>query len=311
MTKKDFLLSIIIPVYNEEDGIDPLMSRIIPVLNAYNYELIFVDDGSKDKTFQKLKGYTSKNDRIKVISFVRNFGHQMALSAGYAQAKGDAVVSIDADLQDPPELITQMVEEWQKGYQVIYAQREERDDSFFKKQTASIFYKLINFLSDTPIPHDVGDYRLLDREVVDFLNKLPERKDFLRGIVAWGGYKSTKILFKRDRRETGKTHYPLAKMLDLALNGITSFSIKPLRMVTFFGLLVSLFSIVEIAYKVIEHILFPEIYWQPGWASLFFAIVFLGGVQLMTIGIIGEYIGKIYRQIQSRPHYLIKEKIHV
>jgi dolichol-phosphate mannosyltransferase len=304
---KQFLLSIIVHFYNELEGISLFLERLLPVAQKYDYEIIFVNDGSTDKTSSLLEEFASKNKHIKVISFIRNFGHQMALMAGYDHAKGDAVITIDADLQDKPELIPELIDKWEQGYKVVYAKREERDDSYFKKQTASLFYQIINFLSDTPIPKDVGDYRLMDKQVVQFLTHLSERKDFLRGIVAWGGFKSTDVYFKRDKRTTGTTHYPLSKMIDLAMNGITSFSTKPLRMATYLGFLSSFFSVLVIVFKLIQHALFPQTYWLPGWASLFFAVVFLGGVQLITIGIIGEYIGKIYKHIQARPNYLIKD----
>lgn len=306
-----FLLSVIIPVFNEEKNITPLIKTLLSILKNYQYEVIFIDDGSTDKTADEIKKYSFKNKNIKLVSFTRNFGHQMALTAGYHFAKGDCVVSLDADLQDPPEIIPQMIEKWQKGAKIVYAKRERREgESFFKKQTAYFFYKIINFLSETPIPKEVGDFRLLDRTVVDFLNQLPERSRFLRGLVAWPGYKTDAVLFTRKKRLAGTTHYPFSKMVNFALEGITSFSIKPLRLAIYLGFLTSFFSIFIILIKSIQHFVFHVGDWLPGWASLFFSIVFLGGVQLITIGIIGEYIGKIYQEIQKRPQYLIKEKVN-
>lgn len=309
---KDFLLSIIIPVYNEENNIDPLLHRLLPIVDKYRFEIIFVNDGSKDGTDEHIKRYIRENKHIKLVSFNRNFGHQMALTCGYTLSKGDCILSLDADLQDSPEIIPEMIEKWQRGAKIIYAQRIKRHgDDLFKQITAKLFYRFINFLSDTPIPQDIGDFRLLDREVVNFLNKLPEQSRFLRGLVAWGGYQVEYVRFEREKRYAGETHYPLSKMVNLAFDGITSFSTKPLRMATYLGFLTSLFSVVVVMYKVIEHTLFPNVEWLPGWASLFFSIVFLGGVQLITIGIIGEYISKIYREIQRRPQYLIKESVNI
>ena len=307
----NFFLSIIIPVFNEEKNIQPLLKRLLKVVKKYNFEIIFVSDGSTDKTEEVIKNEAKKEKRIKLISFLRNFGHQMALFAGYEHAKGDVVISLDADLQDPPEIIPKMIEAWQKGAKVVYAKREERKvDSFLKKITAQIFYNLLNFVSDVSIPSDVGDFRLLDRKVVEFLKGLCEKPRFLRGLVAWPSFPSTFVYFKREKRLFGKTHYPLPKMVNFALEGITAFSIKPLRLATYLGFLTSFFAILIIIIKSFQHFILKQGDWLPGWASLFFAIVFLGGVQLITIGIIGEYVGKIYQEIQKRPNYLVKEKIN-
>jgi dolichol-phosphate mannosyltransferase len=307
----NFLLTIIVPVYNEQDNIEPLIRRLLPILKNYQYELIFVDDGSKDKTPQIIKKQAQKNQNIKLISFYRNFGHQMALSAGYETAKGDCVVTIDADLQDPPEIIPQMINKWRKGVKIVYAKRKEREgENFFKKFTASFFYRLINFLSDISIPQEVGDFRLLDKEVVEFLKNLQEKPSFLRGLVSWGGFSTEFVYFKREKRFAGETHYGFFKMLNFALEGITSFSIKPLRIATYFGFLSGMLGFIGIIYKLIERIIYPQQF-TVGWAGLFTAIMFLGGIQLITIGIIGEYIGKIYQEIQKRPKFLIKEKINL
>lgn len=307
----NFLLSIIIPVFNEEKSIDPLLKRLLSIVKNYNYEIIFVNDGSKDNTPNVIKEKTSKNKNLKLISFQRNFGHQMALSAGYQFAKGDCIVTIDSDLQDPPEIITQMIEKWKKGTKIVYAKREKRDvDSFMKKYTALLFYKFINFLSDTPVPEDVGDYRLLDREVVDYLNQLPERSRFLRGLVAWGGFSTDFVYFTREKRFAGVTHYPFSKMLNFAFDGITSFSIKPLRLASYLGFIAASMGFLGIIYHLIRKIVHPQFY-VIGWTGLFVGIMFLGGIQLLTIGIIGEYVGKIYKEVQQRPNFLIKEKINL
>lgn len=307
----NFLLSIVIPVYNEEQNIKPLLKKLLPVIKSYQNEIIFVDDGSKDNTAKIIKEEAKKASNIKLVSFLRNFGHQMALTCGYQMAKGDCVITLDADLQDPPDIIHNMLGKWQRGAKIVYAKREKRDvDNWFKKLTAHFFYTLINFLSDSPIPQDVGDYRLLDKDVVNFLNNLPEQSRFLRGLTAWGGFPTEYVFFQREKRFAGETHYPFSKMLNFALEGIASFSTKPLRLATYFGFLTSAFSVFVIVYKSIQHFILGQGDWLPGWASLFFSIVFLGGVQLITIGIIGEYIGKIYQEVQRRPQYLIKEKVN-
>lgn len=307
-----FLLSIVIPVYNEESNINPLLQRLTPILKNYDYEIIFVSDGSKDDTDKLIKQSAMKNNRIKLIAFTRNFGHQMALSAGYEASKGNCVITMDADLQDPPELVTKMVSKWQKGAKIIYAKRDEKRnvDNIFKKQTAYLFYRFINFLSDTPIQNNVGDYRLLDRQVVNFLNNLPERSRFLRGLVAWGNYPTDYVYFKREKRFAGETHYTLSKMMNFALDGITSFSTKPLRIASYLGFTTATFGFLGIIYELIRKLIHPQFY-VIGWTGLFVSIMFLGGIQLITIGIIGEYVGKIYHEVQKRPQFLIKEKVNL
>ncbi len=310
-----FLLSVVIPVYNEEHNIQPLLERLLPVIKKYSFEIIFADDGSKDRTVKEIRRYCDKTPEIKYLSFNRNFGHQAALSAGYMYAKGDCVVSIDADLQDPPEIIPKMVSEWEAGAQIVYAQRKKREgDGWFKKWSASVFYSFIAYMSDVPIPQQVGDFRLLDKEVVRFLNDLPERSRFLRGLVVWSGYKSAIVLFDRERRHKGKTHYSLSKMVNFALDGITSFSTKPLRIATYLGFFAAFLGFLGIIYAIIGRLLNPPFFphdWVTGWTALFVGIMFLGGVQLISIGIIGEYIGKIYNEVQKRPQFVIKEKINI
>lgn len=312
--KKDFLLSIIIPVYNEEKNIAPLLEQITSLVKQYDYEVLFINDGSTDSTSKEILKHT-KNSSVKYIEFNRNFGHQMALSCGYLLAKGDAVISMDADLQDPPEIIVEMINKWQEGSMIVYAQRTERGvDTPIKRWTAKLFYNFINMLSDTPIPQNVGDFRLLDRQVVDYLNELPEHSRFYRGLVAWGGFPSTYITFKREARLSGKTHYTFSKMANFALDGITSFSTKPLRMATLIGFWSAIIGFLGIVYALIGRFLHPVFFpqeWVTGWTGLFVAIMFLGGIQLITIGIIGEYIGKIYTQVQQRPRYVIKSKVNL
>jgi dolichol-phosphate mannosyltransferase len=303
----NFLLSIIIPVFNEEKNISPLLDRLLPIIKDYQYEVIFVSDGSTDSTASEIKKHAEKNTQIKFVNFYRNFGHQMALTCGYRFAKGDCVITIDADLQDPPEIIHEMIVKWQAGAKVVYAKRKTREvDTFFKKQTAAYFYKFINFLSETHIPEEVGDFRLLDKEIVLFLNNLPEQSRFLRGLVAWGGYPAEYVYFKRERRHTGETHYTLSRMLNFAMDGIISFSTKPLRLASYMGFLSAAVGFLGIIYAIIGKIVHP-VGWVTGWTALFVGIMFVGGVQLLTIGIIGEYISRIYIEIQKRPQYLIKE----
>ena len=307
-----FLLSLVIPVYNEEQNIPHLLKRLLPVLKNYQYEIIFVDDGSADNTAGVIKEKIRGDSHIKLARFSRNFGHQMALSCGYLMSKGNAVITLDADLQDPPEIIPLMLQKWEKGAKIVYAKREKRNvDTFFKKYTALLFYKFINYLADTPIPQDVGDFRLLDQVVVRFLNDLPERQRFLRGLVAWPGFPTDYVHFSREKRFAGSTHYTISKMANFALEGITSFSSKPLRLSTYLGFTVSAFSVLVILVKSVQHFVLHQGDWLPGWASLFFSIVFLGGVQLITIGIIGEYVGKIYQEVQKRPKFFIREKINL
>lgn len=308
---KDFLISIVIPVYNERENLSPLLKKLLPILKNYKYEIVFVDDGSSDQTVDEIKKHASKNGNIKLLSFYRNFGHQIAISAGYLSASGHCVISMDADLQDPPETIPQMINKWHKGAKIVYAKRTSREfDSPAKRFTANLFYRFINLMSDISIPQDVGDFRLLDREIVDFLNKLPEQSRFLRGLVAWGGYPAEYVYFKRQKRNAGETHYTFSKMVNFALEGITSFSTKPLRLATYLGFISATVGILGIIYAVLGKIFLPK-YWVPGWTALFVGIMAFGGVQLITIGIIGEYIAKIYKEVQNRPHYLIKEKVNL
>lgn len=310
--KQSFLLSIIVPVFNEAGNIDTLVERLTQVVKNYNYEIIFVNDGSRDKTEEDVKKYCSQDSRIKLISFTRNFGHQNALSAGYENANGDCIVTIDADLQDPPELIHEMIEKWQTGDDIVYAKRKTRHkDSFVKKFTAWGFYWFINKLSEIPIPTDVGDYRLLDRTVVDYLNNLPEHARFLRGLVAWSGHKTSYVYFDRAARHAGETHYPIRKMLNFALTGITAFSTKPLRFVVYFGFLTAALGFAGMVYALARRILLPHEFWVTGWTAIFVAIMFFSGVQILILGVVGEYIGKIFGQVQGRPLYLVKEKVNL
>lgn len=305
------LISIVVPCYNEEAVIVETVKRLISVcdtIECYDFELLFIDDGSTDQTRLMLRQLADLIPRIKVIGFSRNFGHQIAVSAGIDHARGDAVVLIDADLQDPPEIIRDMVSLWESGYDVVYATRTERSgESAFKKQTARLFYRLLNRLSDVPIPLDTGDFRLMARNVVHVLRKMPERDRFIRGMVSWVGFKQVALPYRREERFAGESKYPLKKMLRFATDGILSFSLKPLRLSITLGLLSSACAFLGIIYALFVRLLTNS--WVEGWAGIFIAILFIGGVQLVTVGIVGEYVGRIYNEVKRRPLYLVDEVI--
>jgi len=303
------LLSVVIPCYNEEEVLGETMKRLkafCSELQNLDVELIFVDDGSHDRTRELLKGFAAEDPRIKVIGFARNFGHQIAVTAGIDAANGDAVVLIDADLQDPPEVVHQMIAKWREGYDVVYGTRAERlGESVFKLATARAFYRLFNRLSDVPIPLDTGDFRLMGRNVVDTLRAMPERDRFVRGMVSWAGFKQTALLYSRAVRFAGESKYPLRKMLSFTADGILSFSSKPLQMSVAMGIVCAAFAFLGIIYALLLR-LFTNI-WVEGWTALMIAVLFIGGVQLVSMGILGEYIGRIYNEIKGRPLYVVQE----
>ena len=307
-------ISVIIPMYFEEEVVNECYTRMKEVLNKidnYDYEIICVNDGSKDKTLQILEELTAKDKKLKVISFARNFGHQCAVTAGLKFITGDCAVIIDADLQDPPELIPEMVELWEKGNEVIYGKRKTREgESFFKLFTAKMYYKTLNSLTDVEIPRDTGDFRLVDRKVIDVMNAMPEHNKFLRGLWGWIGFNQIPFEYERKERFAGKTKYPLKKMLKLASDGIIGFSTKPLKIVGFFGLLSILISIILLVYSILSFVL----KWNnltPGWASIMVSITFFAGVQLISIWIMAEYIGRIYDESKGRPQYIINKTINI
>jgi polyisoprenyl-phosphate glycosyltransferase len=308
---KKKLLSLVVPCFNEEEVISETFKRLnsfCKELRGLDVEIIFIDDGSKDKTRELLKKYAAEDGRIKVICFTRNFGHQIAVTAGIDAAVGDAVVLIDADLQDPPEVIHQMIDKWKDGYDVVYGTRSDRPgESAFKLATARGFYRLLNKLSDVPIPLDTGDFRLMSRAVVDILQAMPERDRFIRGMVSWIGFKQTALQYKRAERFAGHSKYPLRKMLRFATDGILSFSTKPLQMSVGVGIISAAIALMGIAYALFLRI-FTSI-WVEGWTALMIATLFIGGVQLVCIGILGEYIGRIYNEIKNRPLYVVQEYI--
>lgn len=304
-------LSVIIPVFNESESIIECHSRVCSVLESLNEasEIIYVNDGSTDDSWEQLFELSSpaKHVTITTINLSRNFGKEAAMSAGLVEAKGDAVILLDADLQDPPELIPEMLSEWRKGYDVVDMKRKSRDgESWFKIFTASLFYKVINNLSDLPIPENVGDFRLLDRKVVDQINQLPEKTRFMKGLFAWPGFRRTTLEFNRDPRIAGETKWNYTKLIHLAFEGITSFSTKPLRVATMAGLFTSACAIAMMLFVLFKTVLFGEM--VAGYPTLITVILLLGGVQLLSIGLMGEYVGRLFIEAKGRPLYLIMDK---
>ena len=304
----------IIPMYNEEESLPHLYSRLVALgekIENYDLEFLFVYDGSKDNTLPILMERADIDKNVKVISFARNFGHQCAVTAGLQYVTGDAIVIIDADLQDPPELIPDMLKLWEDGNDVIYGKRKSREgESKFKLLTASMFYKTLNALSDVEIPKDTGDFRLVDRKVVDVINSLPEHNKFLRGLFSWVGFKQTPFEYERKERFAGKTKYPLKKMLKLAQDGIFSFSTKPLRIVGTMGIISIAISIIILIYAILSYI-FNWNNLAAGWTSLMVTMTFLSGMILISLWMIGEYIGRIYDETKRRPQYIIEKTINI
>ncbi|MGC2128866.1 MAG: glycosyltransferase family 2 protein [Candidatus Aquilonibacter sp.] len=307
------VLSIVVPLYNEEGNVAPLVERIVAIAGrlegAPSYEIVLVNDGSTDRTLERIRDELARHEHIVLVNLSRNFGHQLAASAGMDIAQGDAVILMDGDLQDPPELIVDFMAKWREGYDVVYAVRRTRKgESPFKLFTARLFYRVIKRLTKVSIPVDTGDFRLMSRRVVEALKRSPERHRFLRGMVSWVGYNQIGIEYDRDERYSGLTKYPLPKMLRFAIDVITSFSDVPLRFASYLGFISSavafVYALVVIAYKLFS--LHPPGY-TPGWASTIVAVLFLGGVQLISLGILGEYIGRIYDEVKGRPLYLISD----
>ncbi len=307
----DVLLSVVVPCMNEEGVLRETNRRLVAVLEgiSLNFEIVYVDDGSKDSTPDLLRELQAHDLRIRVVRFSRNFGHQIAITAGLEHASGDAVVIIDADLQDPPEVILDFVAKWLDGYDVVYVVRTERDgETAFKLWTAKLFYRFIRHLSDTRIPLDSGDFRLMDRRVVDALLSMPERDRFVRGMVSWLGFSQTAVEYRRASRLAGVTKFSFFKMLRFALDGIFSFSILPLRLATWTGFTASGLAICGIVIVLLDRVLgVPGL--VRGWSSAIIAQLFIGGVQLICIGIIGEYVGRIYGESKRRPLYIVQERM--
>ena len=307
------LVSIIVPLYNEELVIDALHARLLALIdgNKLNCEVVFVNDGSRDGTLGKAKEICRNDPRFKLLSFSRNFGHQLAVTAGMDAARGDAVVIIDADLQDPPEVLLTMIEKWRAGYDVVYGVRTRREgETFFKRASAALFYRLLKQLTNVSIPVDTGDFRLMDRRVVDELCRMRERFRFVRGMVSWVGFKQDKVEYVRAERFAGETKYPLPKMMRFAVDGMLSFSHVPLKLSSMLGLASSVLAFAFMIYGFVIRYFFPE-QAIPGWASLFVAVLFLGGVQLICIGILGEYVGRIYDEVKQRPLYIVGEQANL
>lgn len=300
--------SIVAPIYNEIDNLPILYQRVKEVMDSSGepWELLLVDDGSTDGSTDKIRELAGMDERVRPVIFARNFGHQIAVTAGLDYACGDAVVIIDADLQDPPEVILELAEKWREGYDVVYAVRAEREgESWFKKFTASLFYRIILRITDVKIPLDTGDFRLIDRKVVNVIKTMRERHRFLRGMAAWVGFKQIGVEYKRAARHTGVTKYPFRKMLRLALNAVTSFSYFPLQVATYIGFVAAGIAILAIPVVVYMRMTGSQAFF--GQATTLISVLFLGGVQLISLGILGEYIGRLYDEAKGRPLYIVRE----
>ncbi len=300
--------SIVAPIYNEIDNLPELHRRVKEVMDSCGetWELILVDDGSTDGSTERIRELAQMDKTVRPVIFARNFGHQVAITAGWDYARGDAVVIIDADLQDPPEVILELAKKWKEGYEVVYAIRGEREgESWFKKFTAAMFYRIIYSITDVKMPVDTGDFRLMDRKVVDVLKLMKERHRFPRGMSAWVGFKQIGVTYKRAARVAGVTKYPFSKMLKLALNAITGFSYFPLQVATFFGFVSAGLSILAIPIVIYMRIMGSGAF--TGQATTLIAVLFLGGVQLISLGILGEYIGRLYDEAKGRPLYIVRE----
>ncbi len=302
------LLSVVAPVYNEQELIEEFHSRVAKALAGFEFELVLVDDGSSDATAAILGRLAAHDPRVHVVYLSRNFGHQTALTAGLDHARGDAVVMLDADLQDPPELIPRMLDHWRAGCDVVYAVREHREgESYFKLATARWFYQLFDKLTQVKLQHNSGDFRLLDRRPLNALLSMRERDRFLRGMTVWVGYRQAAVPYRRDPRYAGETKYTLSKMLRFSLDAIFSFSHRPLQLATLFGFLVSTLALIAIPVVIILHLVGSYL---PGFGTITIAVLLLGGVQLIAIGIIGEYVGRIYDEVKGRPLYLVRSRLN-
>jgi polyisoprenyl-phosphate glycosyltransferase len=300
--------SIVAPIFNEIDNLPGLYRRVKEVMDVSNetWELILVDDGSTDGSTDKIRELAQQDKKVRPVIFARNFGHQVAITAGWDYARGGAIVIIDADLQDPPEVILELAKKWKEGYEVVYAIRSEREgETWFKKVTASLFYRIIYRITDVKIPVDTGDFRLMDRKVVNVLKQMKERHRFPRGMSAWVGFKQIGVTYKRAARTAGVTKYPFNKMLRLALNAITSFSYFPLQVATFFGFISAGVAIFAIPLVIVLRIAGSHFF--EGQTTTLISVLFLGGVQLISLGILGEYIGRLYDEAKGRPLYIVRE----
>ena len=304
-------LSVVVPCFNEEAVIPETHRRLVAAIEkapGIDFEIVYVDDGSRDATLDLLRGFQRTDPRVRVLALSRNFGHQIALTAGLTEAAGDVAAVIDADLQDPPETILEMLDHWRGGADVAYGVRAEREgETAFKRWTATVFYRLLARVANVSIPINAGDFRLMDRKVVNAFLDMPERDRFVRGMVAWTGFRQEPVFYRRNARVAGTTKYPLKKMLRLAVDSILSFSLAPLRMATWCGFFAAWLALSGIVYAAVLRV-FTNV-WVTGWTLLFIAILFLGGVQLVLIGVLGEYLGRIYAEVKQRPLYLVKERV--
>ena len=310
MTTDHPTLSVVAPCFNEEGVLHELYRRISQVLDGSgeSWELVLVNDGSRDRTPEIMRELHAQDERVKVVDFARNFGHQIAVTAGMDYAQGDAVVLIDADLQDPPELILEMLAKWREGYEVVYAIRAERKgETWFKEFTAKMFYRIIYKITDIDIPMDTGDFRLMDRKVVNALKTMHEKHRFMRGMSVWVGFRQTGVKYVRAERYAGETKYPLKKMLKFAMDGITSFSYFPLQLATYIGFVAALLAVLGILVTIILRLSGSHAFF--GQATTLVSVLFLGGVQLICLGIIGEYLGRIYDEVKGRPLYIVREAL--
>lgn len=302
-------LTLVLPIFNEEEVIPELHARLQAFISGLGVdtEVVFVDDGSKDASLEMLRALAEDEPRYGIVSFSRNFGHQVAITAGLDFARGEAVVVMDADLQDPPEVVTEMLDRWRDGYDVVYARRSKRaGESLFKRASAAIFYRLFARMIPIEVPLDTGDFRLMSRNVVLALRALKESHRFVRGMVAWVGFKQTAVVYDRPERFAGETKYPLRKMVRFAIDGITSFSVLPLRFSTYLGMISSLGAFGLVVWAVVGKLMGVTV---PGWATTVGLVSLLGGIQLLMIGILGEYVGRIYEQVKQRPLYVTRERI--
>jgi len=301
-------VSVVVPLYNEAPNVDHLLGRLQAICGSlgFSYEIVCVNDGSRDDTLECLVEHYYKNHTIRVVNLSRNFGKEVALTAGLDYAVGQVVVPIDADLQDPPELIAEMLEKWREGYDVVYAVRRSRQgESWLKKFTADSFYRVISSMSRVPIPRNTGDFRLMDRKVVDALKQLPERSRFMKGLFAWVGFKQTAIYYDRAPRYKGQTNWNYWKLWNFAIDGITSFSLAPLKVWSYVGLSLSILALIYASFLLLRTLIYGVD--LPGYASIMVGVLFLGGIQLITLGVIGEYLGRVYEEVKGRPLYLVRD----
>jgi polyisoprenyl-phosphate glycosyltransferase len=302
------LLSVVVPMFNEEEGTELFFNRIIPVLMSVteDFEIVCVDDGSSDRTMMKLMQHHMRDQRIKVLSLSRNFGKDTALTAGLDYARGQAVIPIDADLQDPPELIVEMVQKWREGYEVVFARRADRgSDDASKRITAGLFYRVYNWIADVRIPDNTGDFRLMDRRVVDAVKNLPEKTRFMKGLFAWVGFKQIGLDCRREERAAGTTKWRYWKLWNFAIDGITGSSTVPLRIWTYFGVAIAVFASIYAVWIAVHTMLYGTD--MPGYSSLMVTVLMLGSMNIIATGILGEYVGRIYNEVRNRPLYLVRE----